>query len=140
MTTEATPAADALSRGVLSEKSPGHMILDVPESSYEIHLITEGEVPGEVGKKIRGVIHAQARRIDKVKTGGRYVEPVMGRPRRVQGVVIATEPAEDTVTVRVHDCVAIVCRTNGQQRAAQFEVGDFVSFDVLRGATFEPRA
>lgn len=140
VTTDTTAQAEALARGILAEKSPGHMTLAVPDSSYAIHLVTEGEIAGEVGRKIRGVIRAQARRIDKVKTGGRYLEPVIGRPRRVQGLVIATDPAEDTVTVRVHDAIAIICRTDGQQRAAQFEVGDFVSFDVLRGATFEPGA
>ena len=32
----------------------------------------------------------------------------------------------------------IVCRTDGRQSAAQFEVGQLVSFDVEPGATFTP--
>ncbi len=56
-----------------------------------------------------------------------------GRPRRVQGSVIAIDGNSIVVNagVPVH-----VEPTDPRQTAASFEVGQFVSFDALDGATF----
>jgi len=106
-----------------------------PNTRYEMHLLPESGVATEPGKRIIGTIHAQARRIDRVETGGRYVEPVFGRPRRVQGRVVAVETESNEVVV--HAGVPIHCRpTDPRQKATDFAEGDFVSFDVLEGATF----
>ena len=139
-TTDHGPATDSpsISRGVLAERHADHIVLSIPGTDYRLHLLTAAPVTGEVGKRIRGVIRGQARRIDVVVTGGRYVEPVYGRPRRVQGSIDAVDTDADTVTVRIHDAAAIVCRTDGRQRAADFRVGQFVSLDVTPGATFSP--
>ncbi|TVQ60510.1 MAG: hypothetical protein EA378_11615 [Phycisphaerales bacterium] len=114
---------------------PSYIVVSFPNTSYRIHLHPQGAIRTELGKRIEGVIQADARRVDKVGSGGRYVEPVFGRPRRVQGSIVAKDDKANTITV--HAGVPIVCRlTDARQRADQFEPGDFVSFDVLRGATF----
>jgi len=65
------------------------------------------------------------------------VEPVAGRPRRVQGMVVGI----DGDRVVVDAGMPIHCRpTDARQKAADFQPGDFVSFDVHRGATFESRS
>jgi hypothetical protein len=116
-----------------SATKPAYITFLVPNTSYEMHLLPTGEIKAQVGKRLLGTIRAQARRIDVVQTGGQYVEPVMGRPRRVQGTVIAI--AGDSVVVDAG--VAIHCRpTDVRQQAGQFSVGQFVSFDVLDGSTF----
>lgn len=75
--------------------------------------------------------------MDRVDTGGRYVEPVYGPPRRVQGSVVAVT-AEHVV---IHAGFPIHCRpTDPRQSPEQFKPGDFLSFDVLPGATFTPVA
>jgi len=72
-----------------------------------------------------------------VGTGGRYVEPVYGRPRRVQGSVIAIDQANNAVVVDA--TIPIHCTpTDPRQKATDFQPGQFVSFDVLEGATFTP--
>ncbi|HZW09240.1 MAG TPA: hypothetical protein VFF69_04990 [Phycisphaerales bacterium] len=114
---------------------PASVKLAFPNTRYEMHLLPESGVATEPGKRIIGTIHAQARRIDRVETGGRYVEPVFGRPRRVQGRVVAVETESNEVVV--HAGVPIHCRpTDPRQKATDFAEGDFVSFDVLEGATF----
>jgi hypothetical protein len=130
-----------LARGVLEETlepsatRPERLVLSFPNTSYRVHLIPQGKVQTPVGKRIIGTIHAKARRIDEVRTGGRYVEPVYGRPRRVQGRVIGTEAG----AVVVDAGVPIHCTpTDPRQKAADFQPGQFVSFDVLDGATFTP--
>lgn len=140
-----TKIAPYLARGVLGSlhqataTKPAYLVLEVPNTSYQLHLLPLGAVSVSPGKRLVGVIRVQARRVDNVKSGGRYVEPVAGRPRRVQGVVIATDMSSNTITVNAG--VPIVLKlTDERQRADQFKESDFVSCDVLYGATFTPEA
>lgn len=115
---------------------PAHIEVGLYNSDYRLHLIPVGEITAKVGKRIIGAIRAEAKRVDVVRTGGKYVEPVMGRPRRVQGRIVETDHARNSITVDAN--AVIVCRlTDHRQRASDFEPGQFVSFDVLNGATFE---
>jgi hypothetical protein len=108
----------------------------VPNTNYELHLRPTGPIQTPPGKRLIGVIRAQARRIDVVETGGEYIEPVYGRPRRVQGTVLRTEGG----AIVVDAGAPIHCTpTDPRQKADQFSAGQFVSFDVLDGASFEPR-
>jgi len=135
----------SLARGTLTSvvpataTKPGYITVGFPNTSYDLHLLPTVPVKTPVGKKIMGTIHARARRIDEVKTGGRYVEPVFGRPRRVQGSVVAVDPTKNTVVVSAG--VPFHCSpTDARQKAGDFVVGQFVSFDVLDGASFTPVA
>lgn len=106
----------------------------VPNTSYELYLVPTGEIRADIGKRLIGIIRAQARRADLVQTGGRYVEPVFGRPRRVQGTIIKIEES----AIVVDAGVPIHCSLkDDRQTPDQFELGQLVSFDVLDGATFE---
>jgi hypothetical protein len=115
----------AVARGVLgavvapTALKPGYIKFLVPNTSYELHV---------------GVIRVKARRIDAVGTGGQFVEPVFGRPRRVQGTVIRAESGAVVVDagVPIH-----VTPTDERQSPDQFQPGTLVSMDVLDGATFE---
>lgn len=138
-----TTAIDpALARGTLEEivqpsaTRPAFIKLALPNTSYSLHLQPTGALPsGErIGKRLVGTIRAKARRIDVVGTGGRYVEPVFGRPRRVQGTVIRT--TGDAVIVDAG--VPIHCTPQDpRQKVGDFQPGQFVSFDVLDGATID---
>lgn len=125
---------------VLAERHDDRVVLTLPHTDYRIHLDVKGESPelaaDNVGKSVAGRIEAQARRIDVVHTGGRYLEPVYGRPRRLQGRIVATDRRSNTITVQC-PC-PIVCHLMAPQLAQQFEVGQLVSFDIERGATFRP--
>ncbi len=116
---------------------PAMVSLTFPNTSYEMHLLPVAPVAAAEGKRVVGSIRAKARRVDKVQTGGRYVEPVMGRPRRVQGSIVAINAAVRAITVDAG--VPIECTlTDPRQSPGDFAVGDFVSFDVLDGAAFTP--
>lgn len=133
----------ALARGTLVETvpatatRPAFIKVSFPNSSYELHLVPTAPISTPPGKRILGTIHARCRRIDAVQTGGRYVEPVMGRPRRVQGSVVKV--TGDAIVVDAG--MPIHCMpTDPRQKPSDFEPGQFVSFDVLEGATFAPAA
>jgi hypothetical protein len=131
----------SLARGVLAAnvpttaKHPAHIVLEVPNTSYQLHLIPAGPIATPVGKRLIGKISVKARRIDVVGTGGQYIEPVLGRPRRIQGTVIGTKDGAVIVDagVPVHSTPM-----DPRQSADQFQPGQFVSFDAEPGATFTP--
>lgn len=129
-----------LARGVLEEILPAtatksaYAVISFPNTSYRVHLEPVGEITTKPGKTIVGTIRARARRIDTCTTGGRFLDPVFGRPRRVQGVIVAIEGDAVVVSagVPVH-CVP----TDPRQKASDFEVGQFVSMGVEGGTSFE---
>lgn len=127
-----------MARGVLAEAGAGTIVFAVPGTDYQMHLGVSGPLGTHVGKRLVGTIRVQARRVDVVKTGGRYIEPVMGRPRRIQGDVIAVNPGANEITVEA--AVPIVAKLDALQRAEAFRVGDFVAFDATPGAVFVPGA
>jgi hypothetical protein len=128
-----------LARATLLEDAPdggGVVKLGFSNTSYQVHLKADAPADVPVGKRVIGVISARAKRIDRVQTGGKFVEPVYGRPRRVQGRVLAV--ADGRVVVDAG--MPIHCApTDARQAASDFAPGDFVSFDVLDGATFSKR-
>ena len=127
-----------LARGLLVEIAEGSIGLNLPGTDYRLHLLVDAPVKGgELNKPIDGRILARAKRVDIVHTGGRYIEPVYGRPRRIQGRVIATDQEANTITVNCG--TPFVCYLTADQKPRDFEIGSLVSFDIERGAQFEPR-
>lgn len=138
----------ALSRGTLAEvrpataTRPGVVVLTVPNTEYRLELRPVGDDPtpfeGRVGTTVVGIIRAEARRLDLCGAGGRYVEPVFGRPRRVQGMVREVRAPENVVVVSAALGLALnLTPTAPGQAAGQFKEGDFLTCGVLDGATFE---
>lgn len=134
-----TKIAPNLTRGTLLESvsetatKPAYVVVRIPNTSYLLHLVPTTGMGELVGKRVVGTVRAHAKRVDTVGTGGRFVEPVAGRPRRVQGFVIAT----DDSTITVEAGVPIICTlTDARQSPADFKPGQFVGFDILDGATF----
>lgn len=138
-----TKIAPNLARGVLQEIIPatatkqGHAVVRIPNTSYQLHLVSTTVSTANVGKRVVGTIHAKAKRVDTVGTGGRFIEPVYGRPRRVQGFVVETDPAKNTITVDAGGAPITCELTDTRQKPGDFAEGQFVGFDVLDGATFE---
>jgi len=131
---EATTAGP-IATGVLAEKSPEKLVLAVLGTDYRIQLVPEGAIDAQLNDRISGTIHAKAQRVDVHQAGGRYIEPVFGRPRRVQGRIIGGDLKANTITVLA--CVPVTVTLMPQQKTAQFSLGQTVSFDVEPGASFE---
>ena len=130
------PNSSNLARGVLVEASDGSIVLSLPGTEYQLHLVVDSPVQAQQNKPITGRIEARAKRVDIVHTGGRFIEPVYGRPRRIQGRVIATDPTANTITV--HCATPFVCYLTAQQNPGDFPVGSLVSFDIEKEARLEP--
>lgn len=140
------PIAPGLARGVLlgrlpeaptsnagAPARPAMVRMGILNTSYDLHLVPIGMVHTDVDQRLVGVVAARARRIDVVDTGGKYVEPVAGRPRRIQGRVVAVR---DGVVI-VDAGLPIHCTpVDPRQKPEQFSPGQLVSFDALEGTTF----
>ncbi len=135
-TTHTTERDRGVARGVAAAVKDGHLTLALPDTDYRIDLLTKGAIDAAPGRRTEGTITAQARRIDVIKSGGRYFEPVIGRPRRVQGRIVAIDESANTITVLA--AAPIVCRVGPGQSAGKFMVDQQVSFDVEPGAVFTP--
>ncbi len=133
MTTPATKPHHA--RGVLAGQRDGEVELTFPNTDYRLTLRTYQPVSVPVGKRVVGIIQARARRVDVVHTGGSYVEPVLGRPLRIQGEVLDTDPSARTITVHA-GAAPFVCNLGTRQKADHFRIGDYVALDVLEGTSF----
>lgn len=126
-------------RGVLAESAPDRVTIQFPGTDYRLQLAVYQPPRSPVGKKIQGSIRAQARRVDLVRTGGRYIEPLQGTPRRIQGEVLATDAGDNSLLVGAG--IPILCKlTDPRQNVTQFKQGDLIAFEVLPGVSFSPAA
>ncbi len=130
------PDSSLVVQGRLEEKSDGRIVLSLPGTDYRLHLQIDGPIETDTGSRLAGRIFARALRVDRVRTGGRFIEPVFGRPRRLQGHIVALDPTANTLTVRC-PC-PITCELTAHQRAGQFSTGQLVSFDIQSGARIVP--
>lgn len=125
--------------GHLEELSDQKLVLDIPDTDYRLHLVPAGSIDAEVDDKITGTIYANARRVDPIRSGGRFIEPNYGRPRRVQGRIIGGDVSQNQLYVHCGGAPIVATLTAGQN-AADFAIGQLVLFDVERGAQFSPQA
>ena len=132
----ATASVGTTTTGVLFEVATDFITLSLPGTDYRIHLVTKAPIGLAVGHRITGHIHARAKRVDVLTAGGRYFEPIYGRPRRIQGMVVATDTEHNTISVK---CNAVfICELTANQSAADFQHGQLVACNIERGASFEP--
>lgn len=131
-----SPTTPPVISGVIDSVGDGWVQVKLPSTDYRLRLVPAQGLSVAVGDKIDGTIRAQALRMDVIPAGGRYVEPVQGRPRRVQGRVIGGSASANEVYVKAGP--GLVITPMAPQRASDFAIGQMVSFDVRDGSTLEP--
>ena len=127
-----------LFRAKLVEKDAERVVVAIPATNYRLYLAVDSPLDAAVGQTVTGRIHARAGKIDLVRSGGRYIEPVFGRPRRLQGRILEIGPGPDQLTV---NCVApFVCTVTTDQDPRAFQRDQLIHFDIGPNAIFEPIA
>lgn len=127
-----------LAEGRLAGQEDGFITLAIPGTDYRLKLAVHAPLDAAPGAKIRGEIRARARRVDAAPSGGCYIEPVIGRPRRVQGRVAQLLPERNALLV--HAGLPVDLQLTEAQRAGDFAPGQIVTTDVEPGAEFLPSA
>jgi len=133
--TDTPTTIEFIVEGKLLDQSGDMIVLGISGTDYQLHLKIAGKPDVPPSRFVRGWIHSVARRVDVVPAGGRFIEPVQGRPRRIQGVVNRVDVLADLIVV--DSIIPITCRLAASQKAEQFEVGRMVSFDVEPDSRFE---
>ena len=127
-------------RGKVIEARPGMVIFQPRGTNYELHLECP-DYQGPVNKPVEGLIHARARKVYTVPSGGNFIAPILGTPRTIQGRVLAVSPARlilqagGPVIVELPEASHAIDLGEGP-----LEPGAMVNVVALPGARFEPRA
>lgn len=136
-----TPAAPDLCRAVLLEVADGEVVLGLAGTSYRLRLrcaVPTAGLAAKLGKRIVGRVRGRAMRMHPAQGGGRFIEPVDGHPRIVNGTVVALDASGRRVLL---DMVipAWLELAEGQSND-DLTVGQLVNTYVESGMTFEPVA
>ena len=115
----------------------GDVIVELPGTNYQLHLKCDGGVTPSPQGRVRGVVRCSAWKLDEVSAGGAFIEPVYGRPRRVQGTVLGTIAETNSVVVDVAG-QPIVADLPERWQVSELSAGQRVGLDVYDGAGFEP--
>ena len=124
-------------RVYLQSKTAEQVVVRLPGSNYQLHLVPGGPIVATPQGRLTGTIRCPVWKVDEVSAGGSYIEPVIGRPRRVQGVVIGTEPATNSVVVEVASS-PVVCQLPEEWDASRIPRGCRLGLDVRSGSRLEP--
>jgi hypothetical protein len=110
-------------------------------TNYELHLgLTNGEKVQVSTRPIEGIIHVKARKVWTVPSGGKFIAPIFGPPKTIQGRVkwlderVLLVQGGTNFVVEMPPSDAAVDLANGA-----IEAGALVNVTALPGATFELR-
>jgi hypothetical protein len=127
-----------MAKFIVESVEEGIVTLRVPGSNY-CNSFAAGKAPGLApGMRVRGTIHAPAWKVDRVELGGNYVEPLIGRPRRMQGTILAVNPATNELTVQVG--YEAIVKLPERCKATDYQVGERVGWDNIELPAFEMQA
>lgn len=131
----------ALVRGKLQSLGEKSVVLAVDHCDYRLDLALppqcrSTDLAGKLGARITGTIHAKALRMHQARAGGRFIEPLEGKPRIVQGFVLAVDEPGNRVLL---DCGALIWVTPTEgDGVAGIRGGELFNFYVQSGTSFAP--
>ena len=128
-----------------SEPTDDLVVLGVHGTDYLIELaptVPSDEFPAprsSRNRRIRGTVAGRALKMHHAEAGGRFIEPVHGRPRIVQGTVFEVDAPNDRLLmdVVVPMWITLDTATTGQS-ASEFSPGDLLNFYLEPGTSFTP--
>jgi hypothetical protein len=130
---------ESIARGVVEGVSDHKIVLGIPATNYQLHLtltVPVAQITVPIGKRIRGIIEAQALRVFRAAGGGQFIEPIIGEPRIIAGLVFACDPSRRRLLIHVP--VPIWITLEPDQTTDAFKEGDLVNCYVDSGAKFTP--
>ena len=129
-------ADHAITSVVYESSSPGKVILGIYNTNYKLYLDTEDTIDAHHHTRIKGIIRASVWKVDFVSKGGAYIEPVAGKPRRIQGKVEGHIEDENAILIELWNIV-IVANLPERWTATEIPEGTKVAVDIQDIPTFE---
>lgn len=128
----------AIARVRLLEASDHQIVVGLAGTQYRLHLLVDQPIGQEIGKRLTGQIRCSVWKVDFVNAGGgSFIEPIYGRPRRVQGPVVHKLTDINALVIDCCGC-PVVGLLPERWKAAEIQIGTRVGLDVHDGARFEP--
>jgi hypothetical protein len=121
----------------------GRTIVFAPENTnYELRLEAAGPLDGaQVGVLTTAVIRISARKLWTVPSGGNFIEPIFGPPRKVQGRIRYLDDDQMVVHAGTTFLIAMPADPSAYDLVrGPLSVGSLVNVSVLPGATFALQA
>ncbi len=123
-----------------TDRTPAYVVLTFPNTNYQTRLVPTTDLEtlrSNVGEMVLGAVSMTARRVDITGAGGRVIDPCVGTPRRIQGTINAIDPGANVLVVNVGPGFNVRLKLGAPgQQAQDFVNADFVTCDVLPGASF----
>lgn len=123
-------------RGVLESANGSEITISIPGTDYRLRFAQGGTTAVHPGKRITGHVQAKALQMFKAQAGGEFIEPMVGQPRIVQGMVRSVDASTNRLLVDV--VLPMWVQPMEGQHASNFSAGDMVNFYVQSGACFTP--
>jgi len=118
----------------------GEIELGVPGTEYRLFLRCAVDPatlrPAGPGRRVRGSIHGQALKLFRAHAGGRFIEPLWGHPRIVQGTVVDADAAANRLLVDM--VVPAWLSLEPGQTVSEFPRGTLVNMYLASGLEFRP--
>lgn len=143
--TEAASVQEIASFILEEPPTGGSVVLGVHGTDYLITL-TPSVQPADFpvpasrrNRRIRGTVEGRALKMHRADAGGRFIEPVHGQPRIVQGTVSRVDAANDRLLMDIVVPMWITVETEVTgQSASDFQPGELLNFYLESGTRFVP--
>lgn len=120
---------------IVESVQDGFVTLKTPNNNYRNSFKLPEGVTLVPGQRVTGTIHAPAWKVDRVDFGGNYVEPLFGRPRRMQGTILSVNTGTNELTVLT--AYEVTVKLPARYNVANFAVGTRVGWDNIDVPAFE---
>jgi hypothetical protein len=115
------------------------IVVFTPENTnYELRLEADGPLDGaQVGVITTGIIRVAARKLWTVPSGGNFIEPIFGPPRKIQGRIRYLDDDQMVVQAGTPIVVALPADPSAYDLVrGPLSVGSLVNVSIFPGATF----
>lgn len=142
MPTTSTPAprvTDFPARGQVKAINGRTVVFQPANTNYELHLTAEGSTDGvKTGVTVSAAIRVKARKVWTVPSGGNFIDPIYGDPRKVQGRIKYLSDSEMVVQAGTPIIVTLPTDPEGLDLVrGPLTVAGLVNAATLPGGTIE---
>lgn len=125
---------------VLSVSDSNQVVFSPTDTTYRLHLAANDPTfAAHIGQVIPSEIHATARKIFTIASGGGFIAPIFGTPKVVQGRVVYVD--QTTVVVRASTLIVIELPPTSDAidlAHGAIIVGSMINAVLLPGASIRP--
>jgi hypothetical protein len=129
---------DFSARGKIISVQDGMVVFAPANTNYKLHLQNKGDMDGKPAGMIEALLRVSGRKIWTVKSGGNFIEPIFGPPRKIQGRVRYLDNEKMVVQTGAPFIVALPADPAAYDMChGMLTVGDLVNVSLAPSGTIE---